>query len=167
MMKPLRFLLLFAVMGFATGSASAANVFNQAPCVPGPDCGTLLVGGPDPRTVRSYVFNAPRAGHAEVHFTGSLVCTSDESQGKTVAFDTQITGGITAPVIGSPSALRHSGFLPAVSGSTLTFNLASSRAIQVAAAGPVRIFFMLGVNEIDSDMSCAFYNNAFNVVFTP
>jgi len=155
-----------------TGGVRAQTVISsQSPCSPGGgECLTFTdSSGPIP-TIRSFDFTAPSAGEALVTFHGSLYCASGfTTTNSVVDVVSQIVPGTTdAPAISGPGGLRHAIVLTASSaGTSDTFNLASTRVVNITAPGNTTFSFKMARLRMDTGTQCYVYNAAFTVVFTP
>jgi hypothetical protein len=165
--------IALAVFGFTLfcAAASAATVFFQGGCASGNNiCTSVTSSTTFPRTLRSFTFNAPRAGRAHVTLNGSMVCSNAQNASFAVAdLITQInTLASATPTINGGGGLRHAivmfgtGF-----GTSDTFNLASSREVTYSSGGPKTLYFRIANLRLDATITCSFYNMAFTVTYTP
>ena len=113
---------------------------------------------------RSFTFNAPSKGKAEVTFHGTLYCANGGG-GNTVDFTTQInTGSETTPSAAGPGGLRQAEVI--ITGQSKTFNLASTRVITLTKAGNVTVVMRVKINRFDATISCFLYNAAFSAALS-
>jgi hypothetical protein len=168
-------LLIFALSLVGLGqTASAAIIVGQAPCSSvslGGACLKIDAGSPIP-VIRPIAFNAPHAGTAAVTFQGSLVCTNSSATDKVVDFATQIvTNAARVPAVNGPGGMRLAKVLKDSSNHTLRttdgFNLASTRVVNIPAAGTKHFFFKIAALRMDANTNCLVYNAAFTVQFAP
>lgn len=157
--------------------AEAGNL-SQAPCspvlgssVPQADqyCFSFNAGDAIP-VVRTFSFNAPSKGTGILTFNGSMSCSSFNTETSAVVdLASQIVTNVNAAAsISGPGGLRHGILiLPNPSGNTDSFNLASTRTIKFATAGPKTFFFKLTALRMDALTSCYVYNAAFSMSFAP
>jgi hypothetical protein len=164
--------VLFAIMGFAAAcsGASAATIFKQGPCRHDNEfCRGLISTVTSTQNFRSFTFEAPGPGQAEVSFQGTAVCNNDANTPQQVDFLTQIAlRNLDEPLINGPGGLRHVAWLfPSGLLTEHSFNLASTRSINVRRAGPTTVNFLVRQQAMGPDIICLFYNLTFSVVFTP
>jgi hypothetical protein len=163
--------LILTVLSLSAGSAFAAFATTQAPCTTAPGWCLRFTGAAVPPVLRSLTFNAPTAGVAVATFHGSLNCVNTGTARATIDLVSQIVDSAAAPALqNGPGGLRHLTLLPPQSlgqNSAATFNLASTRALSVAAAGSKTFTFKLRRVRMDPGTSCYLYNAVFTVVFTP
>jgi len=118
-----------------------------------------------PFSLRSFTFNAPSKGKAEVTFHGSLYCANADN-GKTVDFTTQITtANESAARAAGPGGMRQAETF--TNNQSTTFNLASTRVLTLTKAGNVTVDFRAKSNRFDAGITCFLYNAAFSVNFVP
>lgn len=158
--------------------AHAAQIKSQQPCAG--DTGACLAfsyAGTIP-DIRSITFDAPGPGTASASFHGTLYCA---------AIDTLITGTRAArvdlvsqivtnqthvPDYTKPGGLRHAAGLVLYSTAPVfdlsnTFNLASTRTVNVKAAGKQKFYFKIERLLQDAGVTCYVYNAVFTVLFVP
>jgi hypothetical protein len=155
----------------ASSSVSAATVLKQEPCRKDNfHCAGLLPTTQTTQNFRSFTFDAPEPGLAEVSFHGTAVCNHDGNTPQKVDFLSQIMvqefdGD---PAINGPGGMRHVAWLfPSGLLTEQSFNLASTRLLTVRRAGPRSVYFRVRGQGMGADTVCLFYNLAFTVVFTP
>jgi hypothetical protein len=165
------FALTIVVLQFFSGQADAATIKEAPVCKKGGDI-CLLFGysGAIP-VVKSFTFNAPRAGTALVSFHGSMQCLNNSATaGDTGVIDltAQIVNDATPPSYQEPGGLRITMRLPP--GGTVDYslpvNLGSSRVIALTA-GAHTFSFKIVRNRMDFNTDCTVYNGNFTVVFVP
>jgi hypothetical protein len=166
-----------AVALFGTaGPAAAQAIVTQGPCVSASGyCLGFTEEDDAIPVVRSVVFNAPSAGTAMVRFHGSVVCFNQFFRPAVVDLVSQIvTKAAAVPDPNGPGGLRHAIVFTAGSDPLFggidkadTFNLRSTRVVEIAAAGPRKFFFKIASLRMDSATSCVVYNAAFSIVFVP
>lgn len=118
--------------------------------------------------VRGFGFVAPSAGTASLEFHGTLYCANGNFGlgHKVVDMVSQIVTSDSAfAEMAGASALRHANVFVAPN-TSMTFNLASTRVVQVPA-GPNVFYFVTRSLRTDSGVSCLYYNAAFSVTFVP
>jgi hypothetical protein len=169
---------LFLGTLLVAGPSFAAFTVTQPPCNPNPTFSlacSSFTARTSPEIVRSFTFNAPSAGVALVMFHGSVYCqTLHTSRPVIVDFVSQI---VTSPTVAAfahePGGQRHSAVLDALgtAGTGIfaaqTFNLASTRAIPIGAAGANTVYFRMRRVAMDGVVTCKVYSPAFTVSFTP
>jgi hypothetical protein len=179
MERHFRCVSLAAVLGlsclFTLPAHAAAVIATQQPCSSS-ICLSFANTGTIP-VIRTFKFTAPTAGTAQVSFQGSLVCSDvNTSQSAPVVVDLAsqiVTASNAVPSPSAPGGLRHAVVWEplivgvAFTGFTNSFNLASSRVISIAAAGPRTYYFKIGRLRMDPDTSCVVYGATFSVVFVP
>lgn len=168
--------LLVSLLTFEI-SAEAGNL-SQAPCspvlgsaVPQADqyCFSFNAGDAIP-VVRAFSFNAPSKGTGILTFNGSMSCSSFNTETSAVVdLASQIVTNVNAAAsVSGPGGLRHGvRILPDSLGNSDSFNLASTRTIRFAAAGPKTFYFKLTSLRMDALTSCYVYNAAFSMSFAP
>jgi hypothetical protein len=150
-------------------SADAASFRTQAACPPvgGDACVSFGTGTALPITVRSFTFNVPNNTLAAVSFEGSMRCAEVASAQTVVELTSQIVGAATTvPNFNGLSGLRHSAVLAAL-GTTVSFNLASSRMILYVTGGNKTVHFRIGGEPLGDFISCTIHNAQFNVILLP
>ena len=148
---------LAVLVGPTPTASAAAKLFGQGPCGFG-DGPCLSSTGGLPVSFRSFTFNAPSKGKAEVTFHGTLYCANGGG-GNTVDFTTQINAGSeTTPSAAGPGGLRQAEVI--INGQSKTFNLASTRGITLTKAGNVTVVMRVKINRFDASISCFLYNAA-------
>jgi hypothetical protein len=163
-------LLTLVSLSIAAGSsASAATVLKQEPCrTDDSHCAGLLPTTQTTQDFRSFTFNAPGPGLAEVSFHGTAVCNNDGNTPQKVDFLSQIAVFDGDPAINGPGGMRHVAWLfPSALLTEQSFNLDSTRFLKVRRAGPTSVHFRVRGQGMGADTVCLFYNLTFTVVFTP
>lgn len=151
-------------------TASAATVFIQPPCTTGNNiCTTVTSSSPFPLTLRSYTFNAPRAGRAAVTLTGTMLCANAPNASFAIVdLVTQITNSASVAPVVNPGGLRHAKTMFGTGfGVSDTFNVSTTRGIAYSSAGPKTVFFRIANLRLDATITCSFYNLSFVVTFAP
>ncbi len=145
----------------------------QSPCVPvagAAHCLTFTNTGPIP-VLRALRFTAPSAGKAAVTFHGALFCANFHlTNASVVDLASQIvTDANAVATIQGPGGLRHAiRFEPGTPfAKSDTFNLASTRVVNFAAAGSKTFYMKLASLRMDEATSCFVFNAAFTLVFMP
>ena len=154
-------------------ASPAAVIQTQDPCVD-PETGECLdfSGGPSPTIpiIRTFKFDAPSAGTAEVTFHGSMLCANSTSTMEVVDVMTQIvTHSTDLPDWNGPGGLRLAQTIePNIpNNKSDTFNLASTRVVPIGAPGVRRFFFKMYPLRVDAHITCFVFNATFSVVFVP
>jgi hypothetical protein len=156
---------LFGLPFFAGSAAATTVMATQAPCVTAAgNCLTFDATSPIP-IVRSFTFNAPAAGVAQVFFHGSMLCGHNGGPKKVVdVASTIFNTPYGAPSLFAASGLRHGLVLEPGSG-TETFNLYSQRPFVISAAGPQTYYFKIVRMRMDAGSYCLVFNASFSVIF--
>ena len=164
-MKPLRIAPIFmaACLALPATPASAALLQSQRPCGTGSSpCVTFNSTQSIPRSVRRFVFDAPRAGAALVEFHGSMLCTNGPNKIGATLVSGIGKSAAAVPTENSPGGLRHTFMFPP--DGEITFNLASSHVFQIAEAGRT-VFHLNLTGTLGAGIRCEIFNAAFRVVF--
>jgi hypothetical protein len=151
-------------------TALAATVFIQPPCAGGNNiCTSVSSSTTFPRTLRSFTFNAPRAGAAAVTLTGTMLCANaPDASFAIVDLITQITTGAGVTPVVNPGGLRHAKTMFGTGfGVADTFNVSTTRGISYPTAGPKTVFFRVANLRLDATITCSFYNMSFVVTYLP
>jgi hypothetical protein len=155
---------------------SAAVISAQGPCTVSVDqAGSCLAFNynfpPDIPIVRTYSFTAPSAGKAEVTLHGTLYCSAGGGIAAVVDLTSQIvTHSTDVPQVNGAGGLRQAMVFPAGPGSqnlSMTFNLASTRALTYSTGGKKTVYFKIARARMDPTTACFIYNAAFTVAFIP
>lgn len=167
---------LVGLTGVAAPAQAQAVIKSQDPCKPdGSACFVYRYRIPPEGfgrpgrsgvMVRGFGFTAPTAGTARVDFHGTLYCAnSDSAVGhKVVDMVSQIvTGDREIATLAGPSALRHANVFVDPD-TSMTFNLASTRVLQVPV-GPSVVYFVTTSLKTDSSVRCYYYGAVFSVTF--
>jgi hypothetical protein len=147
-----------------------ARIVTQPPCPADPShwCKQIPSGSSMPWT-HSFVFNAPSPGLAVMSVHGSMRCeSSDTTTKRVVSFASQIVTDQNAdPDVAGPGGLRLTEvLLPVHDGSDGgQFSLASTRVLNIAAAGNQSYFFKLARTRQDANTICFVSNVTFTVNF--
>ena len=161
--------LLFISLFIETAYAAFATT--QPPCVSVSGWCTRFTGASVPTTLRSFGYNPTNTGVAVATFHGSLNCTNTGFSRATIDLVTQIVDVPSAAALPTgPGGLRHQTLLPPQSSgvnSTVTFNLASTRAFTITTLGARTINFKLRELRMDAGTICYLYNAVFTVTFVP
>ena len=165
--------LLWAMIFCAMPASAAPLIQTQNPCVD-PETGECLQfsGGPALTIpiIRTFKFNAPSAGTAEVTFHGSMLCANSGSIMQVVDVITQIViGNAPSSDWNGPGALRLAQTIEpnTPNDKSDTFNLASTRVITIPAAGVRKFSFKMTPLRVDDHITCFVFNATFSVVFVP
>jgi hypothetical protein len=173
------FCLVVCLLGLAylpRAASAQPVVVTQKPCelVPG-DGFCILLEGTEPVSVRSIRFDAPGAGRAIVSFRGSVDCVQGFPPATDRIMDlvTQIvTDANQVPQAQGPGGLRLRTILKntpehAMDIGYSAFNLASTRVVDIDAAGTRRFHFKIDPVLIEAGLACYVYNATFTVFFVP
>ena len=162
---------LLVLLSFLSDSAQAAFATAQPPCVSASGWCLRFTGAAVPPILRSFTFTPSSTGVAVASFHGSLNCINTTTGRATIDLVTQIVDSANAAVLPTgPGGLRHQTLLPPQSGgqnSSVTFNLASTRAFTITTLGSQTVRFKLREVDMDPGTICYLYNAAFTVVFAP
>lgn len=178
-LRRLSFWLAVAFVSTAPVAAPVSAVTfmaTQAPCSPEMNC-SGFVPSSTVVEVRSFTFNAPGKGIAQVFFNGSMSCGNYEKRFAVVVdLQSQIVNLPNAqPSYNGPSGLRlatvlenaneipYIGFIQPEFDS---FDLASTRMFKVTAAGSQTYRFKIGKLRMDAGSLCSISNAAFSVIYT-
>lgn len=159
-------------VGFAGTANAAAKIVAQAPCTSASGTCLQFAGGAAIPVIRAITFIAPSAGTAAVTFHGSLYCANNSISDKVVDLVTQIvTDAAAAPAADKPGGMRLAEVLKDsnehAQGTSDSFNLASTRAVRILAAGKRNFYFKIAPLKMDANTICYVYNAAFTVYFVP
>jgi hypothetical protein len=165
--------VLFAVLAVCgaglVNPAGAAQLISQPACAPNP-CFSFANGISSPFFVRTFGFNAAKAGLAQVSFEGSLTCSIPQNLTgvRVVDFSTQImkTGSSAPPNGSAVGGLRIARTFTGSAPQTDSFSLSTSRAMNLIA-GSNAVSVLLNIHRMDSDVFCSVFNASFTVLLTP
>jgi hypothetical protein len=144
--------------------ASAATLMRtQAPCAVNTHCVTFPFEGAIP-LVRTFFFDAPSRGVAQVFFHGSLFCDSGPAASNVVLDGQIVTNTGTVPNASGPGGQRYAISLGAASRSD-TFGLTATRDFVIPAAGRHNYYFKLVRIQMHEGSRCWVYNAAFSLIF--
>lgn len=173
-MRNLSALFSFAIAAAALAApAQAAQIKAQDPCTSaGHYCKSFTSSNAN-FVVRHWSFTAPTDGSAQFTFHGSVVC--DETSGATdrvVDFASQIVtdssfkahadglGGLRLATVLKDSKNNTTA-------TTGSFNLTSTRVMDLPNGKTVDLYFKILLNEMSANVTCYIYNATFSVVFGP
>jgi hypothetical protein len=174
-MRKLSVIAAAAAVSLVTAPASSAATIikTQEPCVrSGTYCLSFNQNGDVP-VIRRFQFTAPAAGTAVVMFHGSLYCSSSDPpfRDRMVDLVSQIVVNDAAPSRNGPGGMRQTVMLKDTPFNTDfphdTFNLGSTRTVQIDRAGPMIFTFKIVRVRMDQAATCLVYNAAFTVIFAP
>jgi hypothetical protein len=160
------------------GSVGAATVLStQPPCTNSEGYCKAFFYNYDVPIIRSFTFNAPGPGVAQVFFNGSVQCSNLERNFLAVVdLQSQIVTSTGAqPNANAPSGLRlatvleDADVLPYVNVTVPkfdSFDLASTRMFAISKAGNQTYHFKIGKLRIDPIVFCVVYNASFSLIFT-
>ena len=150
------------------GTAHAATILRQAPCVSEPDdfCVSFGASGPIPE-IRRRAFDAPGPGTAVVTFHGSLTCANfTGTKGSVLAVSRIVTHAAAEPSPRLRGGLIHTATIPPQG--SASFNLASTRVFEIPSAGRYSyIFKVQRISLIPGPSECRVYNASFTIAFEP
>jgi hypothetical protein len=161
---------VFTVQFLPNSAQAIARIVTQRACPSDPShwCKQIPSGSSMPWS-RDMVFNAPSRGIAVISVHGSLRCGSfDATTNRVVDFASQIVTDQNAnPDVAGPGGLRHVDvLLPAGNGGDGgQFSLASTRTLDIPAAGNQFYYFVLARTRQDDNTICFVSNVTFTVNF--
>lgn len=167
-------LVVTAMLSLAAPTALAQIMVTQKPCSTEGACLQFTANDEIP-VIRRIRFDAPSAGSAIVSFHGSLRCGGPSTQSGSVhaaqlilesAISTRRTEVVKPD---NPGGLRHASSMSMGNSFIFetTFNLASTRLVDISAAGPQNYFFMIRRTFQEPGITCTVYNAVFTVQFVP
>jgi len=162
---------IVGVVAAAYSPAAADVIRSQPPCTPESGeryCVRFDSDDPIP-VLRTFEFNAPSPGRAQVTFHGTMMCGNSETARRFFQFVSQIVRNPSAFANSTgPGGLSHDDSLEAASGGIgprQFFNLASTRVFRIRAAGQQVFHFKLDKLRMDSGIECLGFNATFSIIF--
>jgi hypothetical protein len=155
-------------IGLSCTAASAVEIFEDTPCetLGFSPCETITRDTNFPRNLRDTSFAVANFGRAQVTVQGSMVCSSENKDPAVVDLVTQIvTSQNAVPAIDGPGGARHAAvILPTEQGTSVSFNLASTRALFIPPGQSV-ISFNVTSLRMDPSTTCFFHNLNFTTIY--
>ena len=145
---------------------AATLVRTQPPCsATGGPCIDFTGATTTAVLARSFAFDAPGRGAAQVFFNGSLFCVATSQGGANLTLEGQIVTSLSAAASAAGAGGQYYSITFEASGRSDTFNMSATRVFAIPAAGRQNYYFKLTKTLMHDGARCWVYGAAFSVIF--